>query len=90
MIKTTKEGDEILATIIIISIITAVTGLIWYLTTNITLYMHFRTFFIIMTITTICSLFSDLHNGLQNTHKLLKIILLCVFIVCLSLSFINH
>lgn len=79
-----------MTTIIIISIITAVTGLVWYLTTNIPLYMHFRIFFVIMTITTICSLFSDLHNGLQNTHKLLKIILLCVFVVCLSLSLITH
>lgn len=79
-----------MTTIIIIGIITAVTGFIWYLTTNVPLYMHMRIFFGIMTITTICSLFSDLHNGLQNTHKLLKIILLCVFVACLSLSFITH
>lgn len=90
MIKTTKERDEILTTIIITSIITAITGLIWYLTTNIPLYMHFRIFFTLMTITTIFSLFSNLHNDSHIPHKLLKIILLCVFIVCLSLTFINH
>lgn len=79
-----------MTTIIIIGSITALTGFIWYLTTDVPLYMHMRLFFGIMTITTICSLFSDLCNGLQNTNKILKILLLCVFIVCLSLSFINH
>lgn len=78
-----------MTTIIIMSIITAVTGFVWYLTTDVPLYIHARIFFVIMTITTICSLFSDLYNGLQKTHKALKILILCIFIVCLSLSFID-
>ena len=84
------KGDEILTTIIIVGAFSIITSVVWYLTTDTPLYLLVRTFLGVMVITSIGSLYADTDNGYHITHKPLKIIVTCIFIAFLFLSFINQ